>query len=53
MLCAIIMLSRYYYCARPASVGESEAVKFETGGIYTIVLGDTNNEEVIAGKWSD
>ena len=40
------MLCRYYYCARPALAGESEDVKLETGGIYTIVLGNTNNEEV-------
>ena len=44
------MLCRYYYCARPALAGESEAVKLETGGIYTIVVGNTNNEEVITGK---
>jgi hypothetical protein len=39
---------RYYYCARPASEEDSYSVKFQTGGIYTIVLGNTDNEKYSA-----
>ena len=39
-------IRRYYYCARPSSSGSSHEVRFETGGIYTIVLGEENAGEV-------
>ena len=42
----VLSWCRYYYCARPASGEDSYSVKFQTGGIYTIVLGNTDNEKV-------
>ena len=44
-----VSVCRYYYCARPHSGGESRSVRFETGGIYSIILGEaTVDEEVSA-----
>ena len=43
--CIHVYTCRYYYCARPLS--QSHAVKFGTGGIYTIVLGEEITEKEV------
>ena len=42
----LYILYRYYYCVRSPSNKNGYRVHFETGAVYTILLGNDNGSEV-------